>query len=164
MPEIPEKEMKKVQIKIKFMIDVKNVSEVPGKATEITDNIPEGLIFNEEDNKEWGWKVAEGKNGVVTTDHLKDEILDSEETVTMPLFLTWDNSKGKTGEIVNIALITKTENEPNIPDVNPDNDKDDAPIIVAVKTGEARTYIGLISIILITFSTGISLIKKYVLE
>ena len=78
------------------------------------------------------------------------------------------------GEKVNLAEISvdRTTTNIDVPDVDstPDNKKpeeddiDDAPVILAVKSGMMHVYIGLTGIMLVTFAAGVSLIKRYVLE
>ncbi len=168
--EIESKHLKKINIKYVYTIQITNEGEIEGYADEIKDYIPEGLKFIEEDNKEWKWKEVE--NGVVTTDYLKNTLLKPGETATVQIVLTWINNSENLGEKINLAEISKDRNDSDSPDVDstPDNkvpgedDIDDAPVILAVKTGTTQIYFGLISIILITFISGVSLIKKYVLE
>ncbi len=168
--EIPEKELKNVIIKYVYTIQIENEGEIEGYATEIKDYIPQGLRFDEKDNTEWRWKVNE--EGIVTTDYLKDTLLKPGETAQVPIVLTWINSSENLGTKVNLAEISKDKNDSDSPDVDstPDNkvpdedDIDDAPVLLLVKTGAVKIYIGMIAIILITFASGISLIKKYVLE
>lgn len=167
--EIAASDINKVVIKYVYTIQVTNEGELEGYATEIKDYIPEGLKFEEADNTKWNWKEQE--NGVITTDYLKDTLLKPFESAEVPLVLTWINDPENFGEKVNLAEISKDKNEGDVPDVDstPDNkvpdedDIDDAPVILAMKTGGVHVYIGLIFIILITFVTGIGLIKKYVL-
>ena len=70
-------------------------------------------------------------------------------------------------KIKNIAEITKDDGDDE--DSTPDNNKpgeddiDNAPVILGVKTGEAEIYVTLTTIILITMAGGIVLIKKFVL-
>lgn len=168
--EIPSKDINKIVIKYVYTIQITNEGEIEGYAEEIRDYIPEGLRFEEADNKEWNWKMNE--NGTVTTDYLSKTLLKPGDTATVPIVLTWINNPENLGEKVNLAEISKDKNDSDSPDVDstPDNkapdedDIDDAPVILAVKTGGPQTYIGLIAIILITFGTGVGLIKKYVLE
>jgi len=168
--EIPSKDLKKINIKYVYIIQITNEGEIEGYASEIRDYIPEGLKFIKEDNTEWNWQ--ESKDGTVTTDYLKDTLLKPGDKAEVPIVLTWINDENNLGEKVNLAEISKDKNDSDSPDVDstPDNkvpgedDIDDAPVILAVKTGKAETYIGLITIILITFGAGVGLIKKYVLE
>lgn len=72
----------------------------------------------------------------------------------------------------NVAEISKDYNEYGAPDIDstPNNkvvgedDIDDAPVMLSIKTGQAATYVGLISIILVTLAGGVILIKKYVVK
>ena len=72
---------------------------------------------------------------------------------------------------VNTAEISKDYNDFGVPDKDstPDNKKageddiDDAPVMLSVSTGAAKTYFTLTGIVLITIAGGILLIKKYVL-
>lgn len=170
--EIKESDINKVVIKYVYTILVTNEGELEGYATEIKDHIPAGLKFIEEDNTEYGWKDA--GNGMITTDKLKDTLLKPNQSAELKIVLTWINGKDNFGEKVNLAEISKDKNDGDVPDIDstPDNlepnrpyedDEDDAPVILALQTGTAHVYFGLIGIILITFASGIGLIKKYVL-
>ena len=168
--EIKEQDLKKIVIKYVYTIQITNEGEIEGYATEVKDYIPEGLKFIPEDNTEWNWNVS--SDGVVTTDYLKDTLLKPGESATVPIVLTWINSAENIGEKVNLAEISKDKNDSDSPDVDstPDNkepdedDIDDAPVILAIKTGIEKFCIGITLIILITFAMGVQLIRKYVLE
>ena len=75
------------------------------------------------------------------------------------------------GVMTNIAEISEDDNDYDLPDKDstPDNQKegeddiDDAPVMVSISTGGARTYFMLTGIILITIAGGIILIKKFVI-
>lgn len=168
--ELKPKDINKVVIKYTYYIQVTNEGEITGAATEIKDYIPKGLRFEAADNTEWGWtKISEDE---VTTNYLKGKMLVPGASATVPIVLTWINGSENLGEKINLAEISVDYNKNDIPDIDstPNNkapeedDIDDAPVIIAIKTGTAQTYIGLTMIILITIASGISLIKKYVLE
>ena len=82
-----------------------------------------------------------------------------------------DKLSNNLGLKVNIAEISKDYNDSDTPDIDstPNNKKpgeddiDDAPVILSVKTGEVRMYLGIGMISLITLAGGIALIKKYVI-
>ena len=132
--------------------------------------MPERLRFEAGDNTEWRWTQKE--NGTLTTDYLKDTLLKPGEYAEIPLILTWNNSKDNIGEKINTAEISKDRNDSNSPDVDstPNNkipkedDIDDAPVILAVKTGKAVLYIGLVFTTLVLLGAGVAGIKKYVAE
>ena len=165
--EVKSKDVNKIKVKYAYTIRVTNEGEIAGYATEVTDYIPEGLKFVKEDNSDW-YELGEGKIG---TKKLENKLLKPGESAEVEVILTWINGKENFGEKVNIAEISENKNDEGVPDVDstPDNQKageddiDDAPSIITVKTGVEQIYVGLILIILITFAGGIGLIKKYVL-
>ena len=166
--EVKESQIKKINIKYVYTIRVTNDGEIEGYAKEITDYIPEGLKFEESDNPEW--YVIEGNK--IGTKALENTLLKPGESAEVQVVLTWINGKNNFGEKVNLAEISQDYNKEEIPDIDstPNNqvpnedDIDDAPVIVTIKTGVEQIYVGLILIILVTFAGGIGLIKKYVLE
>lgn len=166
--EIKGSDIKKIGIKYVYTIRVMNEGEIEGYAKEVTDYIPEGLKFVEEDNPDW--YIIE--DGVVGTKALENTLLQPEEYAEVQIVLTWINGTENFGEKINVAEISQDYNESNSPDVDstPNNkvpeedDIDDAPVILAVRTGSIQIYVGLIMIVIVTFASGVGLIKKYVLE
>ena len=72
----------------------------------------------------------------------------------------------------NVAEISKDENIYGTPDIDstPDNkvpgedDIDDAPVMLTIKTGQTVTYMGLAIAVIVMIGSGVILIKKYVLK
>jgi len=165
--DLKDKKINKVTVKFKYQIRVTNEGQIEGYVKEIKDYIPEGLKFVKEDNPDW----TEVKEGVVATKKLEKTLLRPGESATVEILLTWINGVDNLGKKVNIAEISKDYNNSNTPDIDstPDNfkpgedDIDDAPVILSVKTGETEVYIGLTTIVLVTLAGGVYLIKKYVL-
>ena len=166
--DLKSKDLKKVTVKFKYNIKVTNEGEIEGYVKELKDYIPDGLKFNPEDNPKW----IQISDKQVTTDQLKDLLLKPGESATVEIVLTWENSEKNLGLKVNWAEISKDYNEyDDTPDIDstPDNNKpgeddiDQAPVILLIKTGEARAYIGLTTIILVTLAGGVYIIKKFVL-
>ena len=151
-----------------YTIKVTNEGEIEGYAKEIKDRIPDGLAFYEEDNTEYNWKVLE--EGIVTTDYLKDTLLKPGESATVPIVLRWVNSETNLGQKINVAEISKDENEYGVPDIDstPDNnkdgedDQDEALVLLSINTGSAPLYITLITIITAILGTGAYLIYNKV--
>ena len=71
----------------------------------------------------------------------------------------------------NVAEISKDYNDRGVPDIDstPDNKKpgeddiDDAPVMLSISTGKIKTYVALGITVLVMLSSGIVLIKKFVL-
>ena len=109
--------------RVEYTIRVYNEGDIDGYAEEVSDDIPDGLIFLPEDsiNKKYKWKVVNGK---ITTDYLsrannKDNILkafdkkNGKELAYKDLkvaFKVDENYNEAKGKIVNIAQITKDYN------------------------------------------------------
>ena len=165
--DLKKSKIKNVTVKFKYSIRVTNEGTIAGYVKEIKDHIPEGLKFVQEDNPEW----KQLEENIVVTDQAKDILLKPGESTEVEILLTWINSTENMGLKVNIAEISKDYNEFNAPDIDstPDNfipeedDQDDAPVMLAIQTGEAQKYILITGTVLVILGTGIVLIKKYVM-
>ena len=109
--------------RVEYTIRVYNEGDIDGYAEEVSDDMPDGLIFLPEDsiNKKYKWKVVNGK---ITTDYLsrannKNNILkafDKNKSTTLDYkdlkvaFKVDENYNEAKGKIVNIAQITKDYN------------------------------------------------------
>ncbi len=167
--ELDRKKLDKTEIKYVYTIKVINEGEIEGYAKEITDRIPKGLEFYEEDNKQYGWKVKE--SGIVTTDYLKDTLLQPGENATVQIVLRWIRSDKNLGEKINVAEITVDDNQYDSPDIDstPNNnkdgedDQDNATVVLSVSTGSTSSYL-IGAIVFISFiGIGTHTITKYVI-
>lgn len=164
--EIQNGKINKTTVKFRFNIKVTNEGEIAGYAKEIEDYIPAGLKFVAKDNPKWT-----EKDGRVTTDQLKDKLLQPGESATVNIVLTWINGKNNMGQKVNWAEISKDENEYNSPDIDStpgnkvkgEDDIDQAPVLLAPATGSTQTYAILVLGCTSILAGGIFLIKKYVI-
>ncbi len=165
--DLDRKKLDEVTVKFGYVIKITNEGEIAGYAKEVSDYIPEGLTFLKEDNPDW-----EEKDGKIVTRKLENTLLQPGESATVEVILTWINDDENLGLKVNIAEISEDYNEDDAKDIDstPDNQKegeddiDDAPVMLTVKTGNMPTYITLILVILLMLASGIILIKKYVLN
>lgn len=165
--EIHRKRINSTVVKFVYNITVKNEGEIAGYATEIKDYIPNGLKFVENENKQWT-KVSDTE---ITTNALANTLLQPGQTATVSVTLQWINGENNFGVQTNVAEISQDKNDSGTPDIDstPNNRKDgeddidDAQIMLAISTGTAPTYVGLSLTVLMILTTGIALIKKYVL-
>lgn len=166
--DLKKSKINNVIVKFRFKIRVKNEGTIAGYVKEIKDYIPDGLKFLEEDNPLW--KKVDEKT--ITTDQCKDVLLKPGDTTEVEILLTWINGEDNMGVMDNWAEISKDYNEYGSPDIDstPDNNKkgeddiDDAPVMVTVQTGEVARYTGIAIVVLTILTTGVVLIKKYVLR
>lgn len=165
--DLKSKNYKKVTVKFKYKIKVINEGQIEGYAKEVKDYIPDGLKFVKEDNPDW---TALNDKEIVTS-KLQNTLLKPGESATVDVILTWQNSEDNLGLKVNVAEISKDYNESHTPDIDstPNNKKegeddiDDAPVILSIKTGNDPVYVVLSGVSLLILAGGVYLIKKYVL-
>ncbi len=163
--EIRRRNISKTTVKFKFKIKVTNEGEIAGYAKEIIDYIPQGLKFVAKDNPKW--KEVDGK---VTTDQLKDKLLQPGESATVEIMLTWINGEKNMGQKDNWAEISKDANEYNSPDIDStpgnnvkgEDDIDVAPVLLSPSTGKETSYVAIITASISMLAGGIFLIKKFV--
>ena len=155
--DVKNSEAKSTKLTITYGILVKNVGEIPGYATEITDYIPEN--FELLSNDEW---TIDGNKAVSTI--LSDKLLNPGESTILNITFEWDLAKGSIGTRRNEAEITKYANDYDAEDVTKDN-KDGEDILVTLKTGsEAITTVAVIAVFTSILALGVLLIKRKVTE
>ena len=165
--DLKKSKINSVTIKFRYKIRVKNEGNIAGYAKELKDYIPNGLKFVPEDNPLW--KQIDEKT--ITTDQTKDILLQPGDTTEVEVVLTWINDSENFGVMDNWAEISKDHNDFNSPDIDstPDNNKkgeddiDDAPVSVGVQTGQIKTFTTIGLAVLVILSSGVVLIKKFVL-
>ena len=156
-----------VIVKFKYSIRITNEGEIAGEATKIRDDVPEGLKFVQEDNPDW--KIEDGK---LVTEKLAGTTLQPGESAEVEVLLTWVNSKENMGVMINTAEIEEDHNDYGAPDIDStpgnnvpgEDDIDDAPVMLTIKTGsEIVMYISIALGTILIVTTGIIVIKKKVL-
>ena len=156
-----------VIVKFKYSIRITNEGEIAGEATKIRDDVPEGLKFVQEDNPDW--KIEDGK---LVTEKLAGTTLQPGESAEVEILLTWVNSKENMGVMINTAEIEEDHNDYGAPDIDStpgnnvpgEDDIDDAPVMLTIKTGsEIVMYISIALGTILIVTTGIIVIKKKVL-
>ena len=154
-----------VVVKFEYQIRITNEGEIAGYADEVKDYIPEGLKFEQVDNPTW----VQLSENIVVTDELKGTLLKPGESAEVTIVLTWINSETNMGVKTNIAEISKDRNDYGTKDIDstPNNkvpgedDIDDAPVMLSIKTGSETTkYAVTILAVLAILGLGISVIKE----
>ena len=167
--QINKKNIDKTVVKFIYTIQITNEGQIAGEARKITDYVPEGLIFVEEDNELW---TDEGNN-VISTKQLEGTVLQPGETAQVEVVLRWKNGADNLGAKTNVAEISEDYNEEEVPDRDstPDNKKegeddiDEATVLLSVNQGGGiqSIYINLGVTFLTIILVGGILIKKFVL-
>ena len=167
--DLKKSKVKNVVVKFEYQIRVENQGQIAGYAKEVSDYIPQGLKFVKDDNQ--NWREVDGK---IVTNQLENTLLQPGESTTISVILTWINDSNNLGLKTNIAeisedaddhgnSITDIDSTPNN-QVDGEDDQDNAPVILTIKTGETTIYTGVIIAVITIISTGVCGIKKYVLR
>ena len=164
--DLGRRDINKVTVKFEFQIKVTNEGEIAGYAKEITDYIPEGLKFVEEDNPDWYRREELNGKERVATKKLENTLLMPGESSSVPIILTWINNQDNMGLKTNIAEISQDYNDSHTPDIDsvPDNfkenedDIDDAPVMLTITLGDTKLYLGITALVIVALGGGIFII------
>ena len=156
-----------VEVKFEYSIRVINQGEIAGYAKEVADYLPAGLKFVPGDNPQW----VEAEDGVIVTKALENTLLQPGEYADVTVVLTWINGADNLGLKNNIAEIRKDFNEVGAKDIDStpgnkvpgEDDIDDAPVILAIRTGAPVVYTGVAVAVIAIVSLGVVAIRKRVL-
>ena len=155
--DVKERKVKNTTITVTYGLIVKNIGEIPGYATEITDYVPEDFKLLE--NGTWS---IEGNKAVTTS--LKNTLINPGESTKLYITFEWNLAKGNIGSRINEAKITRYANEYNAKDPTEDNN-DKEELLVTVKTGSGViSYIGIALGFITVVAGGVILIKKRLLS
>ena len=162
--DLKKSKLKDITVKFKYSIRITNEGEIPGEATEIMDDIPEGLEFDPADNPDWKLE-----NGKIVTNKLAGTTLAPGESAEVEIILTWIKSEDNMGVKVNVAEINKDHNNYGTKDIDStpgnnvpgEDDIDDAPVMLSIATGsELIKYVGLGFAIIAIVMLGTIVTKK----
>ena len=113
-------------LKVVYKIKVVNDGEIDGKAV-IRENIPEGLRMEEGDNI--GWEIK-GEEATIETEEIK-----AGESKEYRVELEWIKNARNIGTMENMAEIISTSNEAGFEEINKEDNRDEASLIIAIGTG-----------------------------
>ena len=167
--EVNKKKVASTTIKFIYKIEVENQGEISGYATEITDYVPDGLKFVQEDNKQW---TASNVANVVTTNALAKTLLKPGEKASVNITLQWINGENNLGQKVNVAEISEDYNFNDSHDIDstPNNkvvgedDLDTAPVLLSISTGAEKVVFLLPIATISVVSIGIFISKKFIIK
>lgn len=152
--EINSKKINGATVVVEYKIVVTNKGEIEGKAAQIIDNLPDGMKFYSELNKDW----YENKGKLYTTS-LAGEKIGVGESKEVILILTKTMNANNVGTVTNTAEISISSNEKAIEDQNSSNDTSKADVIISVSTGLMK-WIGITMGIIIGLAVVAILIMK----
>lgn len=156
------KYMNKADVIVTYKFTIKNLGEVAGYVNTLVDNLPSGLEFSSELNKDW----YKGSDGQLYTTSLSGIAIKPGETSETELVLTKKMTEENTGTFVNNAVLEKISNLENIQEKENaiENNKSSAVLVISIKTGSVILYTGITLGCILILVTGAYIIKKKVLD
>lgn len=156
------KYMNTAKVIVTYKFTVKNEGEVTGYVNSLVDNLPSGLEFNSELNKDW----YKGSDGKLYTTTLTGKAIKPGEASEIELVLTKNMTEENTGTFVNHAELEKISNLENIQEKEEalENNESSAILIISIKTGSVVLYTGITLLSIGILAVGIYFIKKKVLN
>lgn len=147
-------------VKVTYTIKISNAGEIQGNVDILTDIIPEGFSFNQEDNKiKW-----EYKDGKLTTTELANEELKPGETREIQLTLRWNQGNENFGEKTNTVVLTKTSNPAGYNNTAKSENSPETKMLISVTTGldsnEKKVILRVIEAIAMLSVAGVFIYKK----
>ncbi len=121
-------------IKLKYTIRVTNNGEIEGTAERITELIPIGYRFHQEDN-EIHWEEVDG---TLTTDVLKGENIQPGQYKEIPIVLRWNTGEENFGQKNNTVIISNLSNPAKYQDTNKEDNTSKSEMLLTVATGLDR--------------------------
>lgn len=158
--EIAKKYLTGATVLVEYTMQISNIGELAGYATEIVDYLPEDMKFYSELNTQW----YKGEDGNIYNTSLASNIINPGESKTVKLVLAKTMTKDNTGTTANVAEISQTTNSKNYSDINITDNQSKAEVIVNPATGIMIAYtIAILNGIAIV-AIGMYIIKKKVIR
>ena len=145
-------------IKITYKIRITNKGEIEGTVGKITDIIPAGTTFYQEDNDIY-W---ENNNGILTTNDITNEVIRAGEYKEIEVTLRVNKGSENFGEKANMVIIAELSNPAGYEDKDEEDNNDTSNMILAVATGLDRNdtiIIGIVEMLLV-ITVGLLLSHK----
>lgn len=156
--EMHRNKVETADIKIIYKIRISNVGEIEGNVNTITDVIPEGYVFHQEDN-EITWEETQG---ILTTKDLEGEVINPGEYTEIEMVLRWEKGEENFGEKTNLVLLSQISNPAGYEDINKEDNSSKTSMILTVATGlDKNDKIVVVAVIQIVLVTVFGLLLSY---
>lgn len=145
-------------LRITYTIRISNKGEIEGSVGKITELIPTGFSFHQEDNELY-WEEA---GGILVTESLKDEVIAAEQTKDIQLTLRWNASEENFGSKNNSVIIGNLNNPAGYQDIDKEDNSAKSEMLLTIATGLDRNdRIVIIGIVQIVLAISIGLLVSY---
>ncbi len=141
--EIKAKEIQNSVITITYKIVIQNEGDTEGFASKIVDKIPEGYVFDINNNSGW----AKEKDGTVVNNSLSGEVIAPGEKKEISIVLKKTLTGDATGTVTNYANLEEMRSINNLEDNNQEDNSDKAELLISIETGILTYTLWLIGIV-----------------
>ena len=156
--EMHRSKVETANISIKYKIRISNVGEIEGTVNTLTEVIPNGYSFYQEDNS----IVWEDNKGILTTSELQDETIQPGEYKEIEIVLRWNKGADNFGEKDNLVVLSNISNPAGYEDIYKEDNSSRDKMIVAISTGLDRNdKIVVIGTIQIVLAIAVGLLVSY---
>lgn len=153
---------------VEYELQITNEGDVDSYVGDVTDYLPDGLVFTSETNKDW---YMDG-NGVLHNKTIAEQAIKPGETKSVTLVLTKALKSDSTGTIENTGEIGASSNKVGLTEYDStagnkkagEDDMSSASLIVSIATGTPLMYIGIVIGTMVVLGLGIYIINKKVLK
>lgn len=147
---------------VNYKFTITNNGDTVGYVDSLVDNLPSGLEFSSELNKDW----YVGSDGQLYTVALSGIAIKPGESTQIELILTKNMTEENTGVFSNNAELDKISNLENIEEKEEaiENNKSSADLFISIKTGSPLLYTGITLACIAIIGVGAYIIKKKVLN
>lgn len=150
------KYMNNTSVIVTYKFIITNNGDVTGYVDSLKDNLPSGLEFSSELNKDW----YKGEDGSLYNSSLNGIAIEPGKSSEVELILTKETTEETTGTLKNNAELAKISNIEAIEENNTDNNKSSADLVISIKTGSPILYIGITLGSIALVAGGAYVIKK----
>ena len=149
--EVDQKKIGNTQVIVTYGLKVKNIGEIPGYATELTDYFPQDLYLSSTSTT---WKI-DGKEA--KSEEIANKLIVPGDSTTVEVTFVCDVTEDCFGVKDNTAIISAYKNDYNAKDPTPDKDNNEK-FIISIKTGASiGITFAIVFVVLVLIAIGIKL-------
>ena len=154
------KYMNNTSVIVTYKFVIRNNGDVTGYVDSLQDDLPKGLEFSSELNKDW----YKGNDGKLYTAALSETAIEPGQSSEIELVLTKETTEESTGTFTNNAELAKISNIEAVDEKQQENNKSSADLVISIKTGSPILYIGITLGSIAIIAVGAYIIKKKILD
>lgn len=129
--DIHRNQVNSTEVKVTYKIRVSNVGQAEGSVITLTDVMPNGFSYHQEDNKVIWTKAG----GILTTTQMKGQMLKAGENREIELVLRWNKGEENLKEKINTVTISEAQSLAGFQETNQEDNVSTAGMLISIATG-----------------------------